>query len=274
VAAARDDFGDLNRHLVTDPRVRVVADDGRNYLASRREAFDVVVGDLLVPWRPTESALYTKEHFESVRRALLPEGIFCQWLPLYQLSRAQLAILMRTFLEVFPRTTVWRGNFLPEEPTLALVGHRDRQPLDAAGIDQRLRVLAPAIDERNPFLKDPAGVWLHLIGSPNLGDPELTGARLNRDDEPWVELLSLRGERGFVGAGLTGFLERLSRSPLEGGPLEGLDAAHRAWRAEGMALARASLVPGADGEEGVLRILLTLPDDLQRSLGVGRELPR
>ena len=140
--AARQDFADVNARVMDDPRVRVVIDDGRNYLASSPQAFDVIVGDLLVPWRPAEAPLYTQEHFESVRRALTAEGVFCQWLPLYQLSPEQLAIILRTFLDVFPAASLWRGNFIPDEPTLALVGHLGSRPLDREAIDARLLPLA------------------------------------------------------------------------------------------------------------------------------------
>lgn len=269
VAAARESFAQLNHHVVTDPRVSVVADDGRNYLAACPPgSFDVVVGDLLVPWRPGESALYTREHFENVRRALASDGIFCQWLPLYQLSRPQLAILVRTFLDVFPRTTLWRGSFLPDAPTLALVGHQDPRPLDAAGIDERVAALAPVVDASSPFLKHPAGLWLHLVGSPAPDAAWLAGARRNTDDEPWVELLSPRGRRTLAGVGLEDLLASVARRPLAGTALSALDPVHREWRDTGMALARAALTPGAEGERHALAILRTLPEPLRRALGV------
>ena len=147
--AARQDFADVNARVMDDPRVRVVIDDGRNYLASSPGAFDVIVGDLLVPWRPAEAPLYTQEHFESVRRALTADGVFCQWLPLYQLSPEQLAIILRTFLDVFPEATLWRGNFIPDAPTLALVGHLGSRPL-AARSDRRARPGPGRVDRIQP----------------------------------------------------------------------------------------------------------------------------
>lgn len=268
VTAARQDFGDLNARVIDDARVRVVTDDGRNYLFAAPGAFDVVVGDLLVPWRPTESSLYTREHFESVRRALSPNGIFCQWLPLYQLSESQLAILLRTFVDVFPRTTLWRGNFLASEPTLALVGQRDDRPLDVAGIDRRAATLAPTLDERTPFLAHPSGVWLFLVGALDKHAPALAQVPSNSDDSPWVELSSATGHVPFTGKNLAAFLERVTYGSLADSPLTDLDVIHRGWKDTGAALARASLERGPAGEERVLAILRTLPPELQGSLGV------
>ena len=272
--AARQDFADVNSRVMDDPRVRVVIDDGRNYLASSPRAFDVIVGDLLVPWRPAEAPLYTQEHFESVRRALTAEGVFCQWLPLYQLSPEQLAIILRTFLDVFPEASLWRGNFIPDEPTLALVGHLGSRPLQPEAIDARVQALAASTDS-NPFLAHPAGMWLFLVGPLKAGMPWFAGAPRNRDGEPWIELLSPVSHAGrdhaVLGQGrVTPLLEQVAEAPLEGTPLRSLDDQHRAWRAAGAALSRASEIRTADGEQRVLAILRTLPPELQRALDVDR----
>ena len=45
-----------------------------------------VVADLFHPGRDGAGALYTREHFAAVRELLTEGGLFCQWLPLYQLD--------------------------------------------------------------------------------------------------------------------------------------------------------------------------------------------
>jgi spermidine synthase len=272
VEAARRDFAEFNGGVVDDPRVEVVVDDGRNYLASTPGAFDVIVGDLLVPWRPAEAPLYTREHFASVRAALAKGGVFCQWLPLYQLSPEQLAIITRTFLDVFPAAALWRGNFDPTAATLALVGHRDSDALDVDAIDGRLQRLA-ASGERNAFLQDPAGMWLFLVGPLWPSMPWISGARLNLDDQPWVELGSSLAHGGRdhaqpVAGQVADWLEAVAREPVDGTPLRGLDDRHRAWTAAGLELFRASLVRSEEGQRRVLALLRTLPPELQRALEV------
>ena len=274
VIAARHDFADANSRVMDDPRVTVVLDDGRNYLAASPQAFDVIVGDLLVPWRPAEAPLYTQEHFDSVRRALTAEGVFCQWLPLYQLSPEQLAIILRTFLEVFPSASLWRGNFIPDEPTLALVGHLGTRPLEPEAIDARVRALAASTGS-DPFLAHPAGLWLFLVGPLHAEMPWFSGAHRNRDGEPWIELLSPRSharhdEAVTASDDFSPFLEEVARGPLATTTLRGLDDRHQAWRAAGAELARVSRIRGSEGKERILAILQTLPHELQRSLGVPR----
>jgi spermidine synthase len=273
VRAARADFADANHGVVDDPRVAVVVDDGRNYLASAPHAFDVIVGDLLVPWRTSEAPLYTLEHFRSARRALADGGLFCQWLPLYQLSSEQLAILLRTFVEVFPSATVWRGNFNPEAATLALIGHTGPRPVDPQAIEARLRDLASSPDP-NPFLRHPAGFWIYLVGPLPPEMPWFAGARRNTDGQPWVELTSpaahaWRGQAAPLEERVAAFLDEAARAPLAASALQ-VDDRQRAWRAAGAALARASLVRGDEGQRQVVEILRTLPAELQRSLELDR----
>jgi spermidine synthase len=269
--AAREDFADANARVMEDSRVEVVIDDGRNYLAASSRSFDVIVGDLLVPWRPAEAPLYTQEQFESVRRALTEDGLFCQWLPVYQLSSEQLAIILRTFLDVFPRASVWRGNFIPDELTLALVGQLGSREVQPERIDARVRALAASADP-NPFLAHPAGMWLYLVGPLPAEMPWFARAPRNRDGEPWIELLSPRSharrDQAASRDDVTAFLEQVAETGLEGTPFRTLDESHREWRAKGAAVSRAAKDRSALGEQAVLMILRTLPPELRRSLGV------
>jgi len=59
-----------------DPRLELVIEDGRKYVESTGELFDVVILDLTDPVPGTPSVfLYTKEFYELVRRRLSPGGV-------------------------------------------------------------------------------------------------------------------------------------------------------------------------------------------------------
>jgi spermidine synthase len=133
--AAREWFGDSNLGVLTDPRARLRVEDARIYVGTTRERFDVVVGDLAVPWRRGESSLYTRESFEAVRRVLTPGGLYCQWIPLYQISEAGFDSIAASFLDVFPQTTLWRGDFSAGDAAVALIGHTSPDGVDAGRVD-------------------------------------------------------------------------------------------------------------------------------------------
>lgn len=276
ISAARDYFGSANQGLLDDPRVEVVREDARIYLPTTSERFDVVIGDLVVPWRSGEASLFTQEHFRTVKESLAPGGIFCQWLPMFQLSAEQFRIIAATFLDVFPHTTLWRGDLLPNTPALALIGHLDPKPLDPEAIDQRIRRLAPSLRTQSPLVSAPGGIWIFLAGPLRASDPTFVSVRRNRESRPWIELLSpLAGRQtsadengGFTGQALYDFMERIRQAPWSDSALARLDGDHQRWCRAGAMLWYASLVlhqgRQTEANQRAAESLALLPDELRR----------
>ncbi len=142
IAAARHHFAPLTNGLFADPRARILSADGRHHLAATRERYDLIVADLFVPWEAGTGSLYTREHFTTVRDRLHDAGVFVQWLPLYQMSRSEFMTIARTMLTVFPDVTLWRGDFFPERPIVALAGSVRTAPLDPGAIAARGREIS------------------------------------------------------------------------------------------------------------------------------------
>lgn len=222
VAAARTHFAAFTKGLFADARVRIVADDGRSYLAARRDQYDVIVSDLFTPWHAGTGSLYTVEHFRTVRDRLRDGGLFAQWLPLYQMSRQEFFIVVHTLRSVFPQVTLWRGNFSPDQPIVALLARTDNVPLN----DAALRTSAARLGARavgNTSGKDHmAGLF---YGGNLLGWQQAIGAQpINTDDRPIIEYLSPRLQtqmgRQLVGAELLALFERaLAVAPPERDPV-------------------------------------------------------
>ncbi len=123
-AAARH-FAEFNHRITDTARATVVVEDGRTYIASTVNAFDVVIGDVFLPWGRGDGRLYSLEHFRAVRTALRPGGVFCQWLPMHQLTREQFALIAATFARVFPDVHLFQLTYYLRAPGLALIGFRD-----------------------------------------------------------------------------------------------------------------------------------------------------
>ena len=284
-AAAREHFREANLGVLDDPRVRVVIEDARTGLRGSPGRYDVIVGDLVVPWRRGEAALYTLESFVSARRALTPGGIFCQWVPLFQLSRPEFDSIAATFLDVFPRSLLWKGDFRAGEAAVALIGLTAEAPLDPDAIDDRARLYARRPDPANPYLAAPAGLWVYLAGSLSPADPSLRAAPRSLDDRPIVELGSpaarfAGGDHGgsmFIGERLKHYLDALLDRQLAGTPLERLDALHLRWRLAGAEIWSASLLElqGRRAEADALGLggLSKLPEELQRAVAGGSPAP-
>jgi spermidine synthase len=182
---AAEYFGFATRGVHSDPRTRLVVEDGRNHLRAVPERYDVVVADLFVPWRPGVGSLYTREHFQAVRDHLTQNGVFCQWLPLYQFGPQELEIVIATFLDVFPDATLWRGDFFARTPVAALIG-RLGSPLWPTAVEERARELGRReVEDR--WVVEPAGLWMLYLGPLARLRGRLAGVPLNTDDRPRFE---------------------------------------------------------------------------------------
>ncbi|MBI3868554.1 MAG: fused MFS/spermidine synthase [Verrucomicrobia bacterium] len=276
IAAARDYFGEANLRVVGSPKVEIVSEDARNFLRGSGRRFDVIVGDLFVPWRGGESALYTLESFAAARRALAPGGLFCQWLPLFQLSEEEFNTIVATFLDVFPQATLWRGDFAPRDPAIALIGRFDDAPIDPGVVERRTRELAT--DDANSFLAHPAGVWIFLGGALNPQSPRFLRAPRNQENHPWLELfgpLHHAGTTGgptsqFVGRQLEAFLQELRSEPLAATSLARLGVPQLQWREAGAELAASSILTAegkvSEANQRLGQALLGLPPELRSAL--------
>jgi spermidine synthase len=118
-------FRDANQGVLEDPRVEIRLADGRNHLFGTDARFDVIVGDLFVPWHAGTGYLYTLEHFANVRERLSAGGVFAQWLQLDQAALFEVKSLARSFGAAFEHAELWLNTLDAGRPLLGFVGYRD-----------------------------------------------------------------------------------------------------------------------------------------------------
>jgi hypothetical protein len=69
-------MGSLQRFL-SDPRLRIVADDGRRRLRADGRRYDIIVADAIWQDVSMSGSLYSLEFYELVRQTLKPGGLMC-----------------------------------------------------------------------------------------------------------------------------------------------------------------------------------------------------
>jgi len=132
-------FPEVNHNVLTDPRLRVIIDDGRNYLLVTPQTYDVVSVDTLDPKHAGNGNLYTREFYELSKRVLKPGGIFVQWLPYHQVDNTGLKMIARTFQHVYPHATMWLNRF---KGYTLLLGTLEPLHIDLARLEAHFRTLA------------------------------------------------------------------------------------------------------------------------------------
>ncbi|MFI4877212.1 MAG: fused MFS/spermidine synthase [Blastopirellula sp. JB062] len=164
VASAADrHFREFNYDITRSDRAKVVIEDGRLYMATMQNQFDLVIGDLFLPWGPGEGRLYSLEHFRAVRQALRPGGAYCQWLAMYQLTPEQFDVIVSTFRKVFPEIYFFRSTFETSQPALAMVGYRDGK-LDWDQVAQRCHAVRAQNASLDPSVRHPDAVAMLSLG--------------------------------------------------------------------------------------------------------------
>jgi spermidine synthase len=100
-------FVAVNHGVARDPRARLVVDDGRNFLLTTGERFDVITSEPMPPHHAGVVNLYSKEYYQLARDRLPVGGFVVQWLPMHHLSLDESLQILRTVQDVFPETTLW-----------------------------------------------------------------------------------------------------------------------------------------------------------------------
>ncbi|MCP3407292.1 spermidine synthase [Bradyrhizobium sp. CCGB01] len=180
------------------PRVTVA--DARRYVAADTSQHDVIIADLFHPALDGSGALYTVEHFGAVKRRLAPGGIFCQWLPLYQLDLPSLRAIVRGFLDVYPDGSAWLNHYSVRTPMLALVGTRDRGHLDVNALAARLRDPATASVVRPLGFEAPIDLLGQYLAGPQALSTFAGDGPRNTDDYPFVTFDARRNIRALTAA--------------------------------------------------------------------------
>jgi spermidine synthase len=183
-AASTEFFNKENYGVFNDPRTVMVYDDGRHYILTTRDKFDVITSDPVHLWVKGTSALYSKEYFELVRARLNPGGVVAQWLPLYDGDLETVKSVLATFFEAFPNATVWSNHHGEQGYDLVLIGRAEPAPINVDGIQEKLdradyaAVLASLHGVGFNTSIDLLGTYL---GRASDLAPFVAGAQINRD---------------------------------------------------------------------------------------------
>jgi len=97
-------FEPWNNGVLTDPRTRLIVQDGMAHLGLTDTRYDVIISEPSNPWMAGMAALFTREFFSSAKDALTDDGIYVQWFHCYQMDWEAFALIGRTFAEVFSQS--------------------------------------------------------------------------------------------------------------------------------------------------------------------------
>src|SRR5215213_2210655 len=179
-------FNHVNNRPLDDPRASLIIDDARTFLRVTPNRYDMIVSEPSHPWVPGVANLFTQEFFELGRARLSDDGIWVQWVQIYQLSTESLRSVLATYQKVFPHVLVFRVGGLSNGKDLLLIG--SNRPLNLDRLSERIRDPRMAAELARVDLKSEADIrgW-YICDETRLG-PAVAGAKINTDDNMHIEM--------------------------------------------------------------------------------------
>jgi spermidine synthase len=139
-------FNKENGFALDSPATRLHVLDGRTWLMAMHETYDIITSEPSHPWQTGNANLFTVDFFKLAAKRLKKGGIFCQWLPIYQMEEEHFRLLVASFKKVFPYIHIWIAN----TDALLVGSAEDLPPINYPEFKKRMAM--PRIKERLAIL--------------------------------------------------------------------------------------------------------------------------
>src|SRR3989475_3914729 len=177
-------FSDINRRSYASSKLHMIFNDARNYMNVTRKQYDLIISEPSNPWIAGVASLFTAEFYDRAAQVLKPDGIFAQWIQLYELDPQDLRMILYEVQRKFPEVSVW-----VTDSDLILIGSRQPQKLDTGRIARIVNSDPTMIHDFRDFLhsEQPEGLLAYYVMSTDAIRKFASKARRNTDDHPLLE---------------------------------------------------------------------------------------
>ena len=180
------DCAPVNQQVLRNPKVTVMAGDGREVVQTGTDTYDIVFSEPSNPYRAGIASLFSEEFYRSVRGRLTRDGLLLQWLQGYEVDAQVVGTAYATLRSVFPVVESWEVG----RNDLLLVASAQRVPHDLDRL--RERVASSPLREALASVWGVAGVegfYAGFLATGALADAVAVaeGGRIDTDDRPRLE---------------------------------------------------------------------------------------
>lgn len=156
-------FAPFNHDVQKDGRFKAFEEDGLTLLRRATAPYDVIVTEPSNSWMAGVGNLFTVDAYYLMARKLKPEGLVVQWLPLYETDDETLQLILRSFVTVFPYTTLWQT----EAMDTVIVGSQTPWQPDFQAFETRAKEPGVAAELRRAGVQNPASALMLQLLTPD-----------------------------------------------------------------------------------------------------------
>ena len=193
-------FRPRNRLVYTDPRSRIHIDDAKTFFSTHGRQYDIIVSEPSNPWISGVSGLFSTEFYALIRNNLTEQGIFAQWLQVYEINEELVVSILKALSQSFDDYAVYMahvGDFIIVAKKEGVLPEIDERLFRAPGISQELARIG---------IRSLQDIELRLVGNKALFGPLLASyeIRANSDYYPVLDQNAVRSR--FLKHNAGGFL--------------------------------------------------------------------
>lgn len=105
-------FGERVARAYDDPRSHIYIEDAKTYFSLHDKRYDLIVAEPSNPWVSGVSSLFSHEFYRTIGRYLEPDGIFVQWLQLYEFEDRLAFSVLKALAANFDDFAIYNSNHL------------------------------------------------------------------------------------------------------------------------------------------------------------------
>lgn len=181
----------VNHDALANPKLNLIIGDGREFLLTGKQKYDLVVSEPSNPYRAGIASLFTREFYEAIAQKLSRGGLFAQWVQAYDMDLRTIQIFYATVSSVFPQIETWQT----QSGDLLLIASKDPITYDLDLLRTRI-ALEPFQGALGRVWRttDLEGVFSHYVGNGKFARNAMQrpGVPLNTDDQMLLEFAFAR----------------------------------------------------------------------------------
>ncbi len=212
-------FGEFVARAHEDPRSNIVIEDAKTFFSLHNSIYDLIIAEPSNPWVSGVASLFSSEFYQRITRHLEDDGVFVQWIQVYEFNDDLAVSILKALSENFSDLVIYAvddGNILLIARNNGPMG----EPEWSALFESPIAVELAKVDIRSP-----ADLNVRKIAGRDIlaGYLHSQSVPINSDYYPFVDLHA--GQARFARANAEIFsswllaplpvLEMLDNEPLE-----------------------------------------------------------